>query len=384
MNEPTDFKEARRRRRRKNTIKRTSRLLVILIVAGVLALIGFVGYRLDWGSHFLNLFASLQSGGGFPVALDQSEVTQLIGMNGSVAVCDSGSVAVYNTKGVMTGYHTNSYTTPLSSYSGGKLLTYDLGGTGWMVSNKTKVLHTQSDSGVILGAAIGEKGDIAVSRRNSAYISEVTVYNTRYEPMFIWDSADTYVNFLAVSHPGTTLATGGILSQGGALCSVVKLHDMTGKREAAGVTLPDNVILSMVWTDKNVLQVVTDRGAYLLSAQGELTASVTFAEAPVAAANSEAGMLYIASGDYRSTDGVTITAYDSSLQPVGTTQLKKRVLSLCYENKHLYILAEGQLLLGDPSLTEITDRGRSGLQMIAPYGNACYGLTNEGLTYERL
>lgn len=384
MNEPTDFREARRRRRRKNTIKRTSRLFVVLIVIGILALIGFVGYRLDWGSHISNLFASLQSGGGFPVALDQSEVTQLVGMNGSVAVCDSGSVTVYNTKGVMTGYHTNSYTTPLSSYSGGKLLTYDLGGTGWMVSNTTKILHTQSDSGTILGAAIGEKGDVAVSRRNSAYISEVTVYNTRYEPMFIWDSADTYVNFLAISHPGTTLATGGILSQGGSLSSVIKIHDMTGKRETTGITLPDNVIISMVWTDKNELQVITDRGAYLLSKEGTLAANVSFAETPVAAANSENGMIFIASGDYRSTDGVTITAYNSSLQPVGTSQLGKRVLSLYCENKHVYILAEGQLLLSDLSLTEITDRGRSGLQMIAPYGNACYGITNEGLTYERL
>lgn len=381
---PADFKEARRRRRRKKTIRRTSRFLILAIILAVVVLIGFVGYQLDWGSHFSSLIASLRPGSGYPVALDQNEVTQLIGMNGSVAVSASGSVSIYNTGGEMTGYFANSYSDPISVYSGGKLLTYDLGGSGWMVTNKTKALHSQNAKGMLLGATIGEKGYVAVSCRDSAYLSEVTVYNARYEQMYIWDSADCYVNQLAISHNGTLLATGGILSSGGSLDSVVKIHDMTGSREETGMTLPDSVILSIVWTDKNQLQVVTDRGVYLFGKEGTLVSSVTFTDAPVALANSADGVIYIAAGDYRSSQGVTITAYDSALQPVGTTSLKMRILSLQYEKKHLYILAENELLLSDPSLTEVIDRGRSGLQMIAPYGNAYYGITNEGLLRERL
>lgn len=384
MSELTDFAEARKRRRRKKTIRRTSKFLVVLIILAALVLVGFVAYRMNWSSHFSNLIASLQTGGGYPVSLNQGEVSQIVGMNGSVAVCASGNISVYNGRGVMTGHFSNNYASSVSIYSGGKLLTYDLGGSDWMTSNNTKVLQKQSDTGKILAATINEKGYVAVSRRNTSYISEVKAYNARGAEMYIWDSNDSFVNQLALSHSGTLLATGGILSGGGQLSSVVKIHDMTGGREETSLSLPGCTILSMTWTGRNRLQVVTDQGIHLLSKEGSEIASVTFEDTPVAAENPADGVIYIATGDYRSSNGATVTAYNSDLQPSGTTQIKEHILAIRYDSRHVFILTEEKLLVGNPTLSEVTDRGQGGLQTIAPCGSIYYGLTNEGLVRERM
>ena len=166
MSELTEFEEARRRRRRKKNWRRTKKLAIVLAVVAVIGITVFAGRQLGWGSHLTNLAASLRGGKGFPVTLDRQETRQLIGVKGGVALCAEGSVTVYNTGGVITGEFLHSYNSPVSVYSGGRLLTYDVGGTDWMLTNKTKTLQSGTGSGILaiaalkLGAASAEGVDI--------------------------------------------------------------------------------------------------------------------------------------------------------------------------------------------------------------------------------
>lgn len=384
MSEITEFEEARRRRRRKKNIRRMSRLAVVFAIVFVLAGIGFVGYKLGWMTYFSNLTASLQSGDGYPVSLDQQEVDQLIAVKGGVAVASEGSITVYNTKGVVTGSFQHGYINPVSTYSGGRLLTYDVGGTGWMVTNKTKLLQSGTDSHILLGAAINDKGVLALSRRSEAYLSEVTVYNTRGEEMFLLGSTDCYVSTLALDDAGKHLAAGGVEASGGALSASVKLHDMTGKRAPVSITLPESVLLSLRFVGEGDLLILTNRAVLRYDQTGKLLAETAFAEAPVAFACTETGGLYVAVGDYREPEGITLTAYDSALQAVGSCRLERRLLSLHWEEERLFILTDGQLLLADAALAEVNDRHQEDIQNIAPWGSAYYAVTGEGLTREGL
>ena len=383
MSELTEFEQARRRRRRKKNLRRTRTLVIVLAVLAAFGLLFFAGRQLGWGSHFSNLAASLRGGGGFPVTLDRQEVRQLLGVKGGVAVCTQGSVTVYNTGGVVTGEFPHSYNTPISVYSGGRLLTYDLGGTDWMLTNKAKTLQSGTGQGLLLGGALNDKGTMALSRRGGGYLSTVTVYNARGEEIFLLDSNDSYLTVLALDEKGTALAAGGVLARGGALGCTVKLHDMTGRRQAAEVTMPGELLLRLQWVEENLLA-VTDQGARLIAPEGTVLAEARFAAPPSAVAISAGGLLYAACGDSRQSEGVTVTAYDSGLNAVGSTPLTRRVLSLHAEKNRVFILTEESLLLGDAALAEVTDRGEEGLQQIAPWQNSYYCITEEGLTRQRL
>ena len=385
MTEPADFKEARKKRHRKTTLRRTRKLLFVLLILAALALLIFAARYFGWGSHFGNLFSSLSGGGaGFPVELEQSEDTELIGVKGGAAVSQSGSVTVYNKKGEPVGVFPNSYTSPHTLYNGGRLLTFDLGGSDWQITSNTKVLHTEEGTGAITAAALGTRGEAAVARRSPTALAEVKVYSPRFEVMYIWQSTESYPTALAVSHDGQSLAAGGIASSGGALSSVVTVHDMTGRREIVSHTLPDSIVLSMTWTRKGNLQVVTDRALLLYNEAGELLKEVPLPEAPAAVENCPEGGCYIALGDYRLAGGTRVTAYDSEVNVTGETAVHRRVLSLCYSDRRLYILAEGQLLLGDASLSEVKEREHGALRQIAPAGRTYYALTEAGLVRQKL
>ena len=384
MSELTEFEEARRRRRRKKNWRRTRRLAVVLAIIAVLGLLFFAGRQLGWGTHLTNLAASLQGGnGGFPVTLDRQETRQLIGVKGGVALCAEGSVTVYNTGGVITGEFLHSYNSPVSVYSGGRLLTYDVGGTDWMLTNKTKTLQSGTGTGILLGGTLNDKGTVALSRRGGSGLSAVTVYNARGEEIFLLESGDCYLSVLALNGKGTWLAAGGVASGGGALGSAVKLHDMTGRQPAVSLSWEDETLLKLQWCGENLLA-VTNRGARVISTGGAVLGEVRFAETPTAIAIGQSGTLYTACGDSRETAGVTVTAYDAALNEAGTKTVAERVLSLHAEKNRVLILTESTLLLGDAALAEVTDREETGIQKIAPWQNGYYCITEEGLTHRRL
>ena len=174
MSELTEFEQARRRRRRKKNWRRTRRLAVLLAVVAVIGITVFAGRQLGWDSHLTNLAASLRGGKGFPVALNRQETRQLIGVKGGVALCSEGSVTLLNSSGVITGEFPHSYNRPVSVYSGGRLLTYDVGGTDWMLTNKTKILQSGTGTGILLGGTLNDKGTMALSRRGGSGLSVVT------------------------------------------------------------------------------------------------------------------------------------------------------------------------------------------------------------------
>lgn len=383
MSELTEFEEARRRRRRKKTWRRTRRLAVVLAVIAVLGLLFFAGRQLGWGSHLSNLAASLRGGKGFPVALDRQETRQLIGIKGGVALCTEGSVTVYNTGGVITGEFLHSYGSPVSVYSGGRLLTYDVGGTDWMLTNKTKTLQSGTGQGILLGGTLNDKGTVALSRRGGSGLSAVTVYNARGEEIFLLESGDCYLSVLALNGKGTWLAAGGVASGGGALGCGIKLHDMTGRQPAVSLSWPDEILLKAQWCGDGLLA-VTDRGARVISTGGAVLHEIRFTETPTAIAIGSGGQLYTACGDSREAAGVTITAYDAELNEAGTYTTAQRVISLSAEKNRVLILTEGTLLLGDAALTEVSDRQEAGIERIAPWQNGYYCITEEGLTHRRL
>ena len=383
MSELTEFEEARRRRRRKKNWRRTKKLAIVLAVVAVIGITVFAGRQLGWGSHLTNLAASLRGGKGFPVTLDRQETRQLIGVKGGVALCAEGSVTVYNTGGVITGEFLHNYNSPVSVYSGGRLLTYDVGGTDWMLTNKTKTLQSGTGSGILLGGTLNDKGTVALSRRGGSGLSAVTVYNARGEEIFLLESGDCYLSVLALNGKGTWLAAGGVTSGGGALGCGIKLHDMTGRQPAVSLSWPDEILLKAQWCGDKLLA-VTDRGARVISTDGTVLYEARFAETPTAMAIGEGGTLYTACGDSREAAGVTVTAYDATLAAVGTKTVAERVLSLHTEKNRVLILTENTLLLGDAALTEVSDREESGIQQMAPWQNGYYCITEEGLTHRRL
>ena len=179
------------------------------------------------------------------------------------------------------------------------------------------------------------------------------------------------------------MSCAGVGMEGQHVAGLLRIHHFDRDEEVARISFPDQVVVSMVWTGEEEVQVVTDKALYLYSKEGEQLAMaelpgqmVTFENVP--------GNLYVAYGDYRDPAGVTILAYSGDLEQVGEASVDRKVLSLTADGHHLLVLTEGQLYLGDPSLRELKARDHQGLYWVCLAGSSLYGITPDGLVREGL
>lgn len=382
--EEAELRNARRKRRLKKGARRAlAALCALAVLAGVFALLS-VYFKLDLQSAAQNMAASLKKGGGYPISTEHIDVTGLLPIDGGTAVCSASGVDVYNASGAQIGTFRGRYIRPVTTVGGGKLLTVDLGGSAVRVTNKVKELFTYTSDGDIQAGAIGAGGVFAFSESCENYLSRVRVYNSLCEEIYTWSTGECYITGLAVSASGKMLAAAGIDPGGGGLRSWVRLREFSSDEETAAIALDDQIVISMQWNRSGALQVVTDRAVYLYNRKGEAQGSWTLPAEPVAVENSADGLIYVATGDCRSAGGTTVTALDSRLTVLGQTSVTRKILSLSLSDGRLYLLCEGQLLLADKKLSEVSDRGVSDLFFICPAGTEYYGISAAGLIKAKL
>ena len=384
MAKATEFDKLRKSRRRKRMFRRIVAGLIFLVFLGVCFISSSFVYQLDLGSRLDNLRASLEGGDGFPVSMSDLTILNLLPMDGDVAVVTTAGTYLYNSNGALTATCLNDFRTPQAKSAGGKLLTYDLGGTGLRVDNKRRELWAEeAEGGTLLAADIGENGAVAVAQTIAGSYAQVTAYNPRFELMYSWRVPDSYITGVSLSRDGTMMSCAGVGMEGQHVVGLLRIHHFDRDEEVARISFPDQVVVSMVWTGEEEIQVVTDKALYLYSKEGEQLAMaelpgqmVTFENVP--------GNLYVAYGDYRDLEGVTILAYSGDLEQVGEASVDRKVLSLTADGHHLLVLTEGQLYLGDPSLRELKARDHQGLYWVCLAGSSLYGITPDGLVREGL
>lgn len=384
MGRTSEFDKLRRSRKRKRFLKRTAAGLALLTLTAACLIAMAVMYQLDLRSALENSVASLKRGGGFPIDLTEMNIQALLPMGGDVAVVTGAGTYIYNSSGASLNSCLNSYSVPQSKTAGGKLLTYDLGGTGLRVDNKAKCLYTTHvEGGNLLAADICRTGAIATAQAAAGAYARVSAYNPRFELMYTWTVQDSYITGVSLSQRGEMMACAGLTMEGQHLVSLLRIHHFDRDEEAARVPLPDQLIVSMVWTEEEEIQVVTDKNLYLFSSEGEQLATAALPGELLTYENIP-GAVYIAYGDHRDPAGVTILSYSGDLDRTGSTSIDRRLLSLSSDGDHLLILAEGRLYLADPALREVRLRDRDDLYMVCPVGATLYGVSPDGLIYGAL
>ncbi len=383
MPKTTQFEKLRKSRRRKRFFRRTLGLLAaVILITACLAVIAIV-YQLDLRSGLENTIASMKNGPGFPISLAEMNPQALLPMGSDVAVATNSGTFLYNSNGALMNSCLNDYRTPQVKAAGGKLLSYDLGGTGLRVDNKAKNLYQTTVTGALLAADLSQTGALAVAQTTPGATALVSAYNPRFELMYSWTVQDSYITGVSLSNRGDMMSCAGLTMEGQHIVSYLRVHHFDQDEEAAKVPLPDEVIASMVWTDAGEIQVVTDKSLCLFDSQGEQLAKVALPNQPLTFENIP-GALYVAYGDYRDPGGVTILAYDGMLEKTGSATVTRRLLSLSADGDHLLALTEGELYLGDPALRELKPRGRGDLYLVALAGNHIYGLAPDGLIWDTL
>lgn len=383
MGKTTEFALLRRKRRRVRTFRRIVLVGVALVVMAIAIIAVDRVYRWDISCRFGNLISTLRPGRGFPVSVDGLDILQLLPMGRDVAVVSSSGIYIYNSQGVHLALWMNNYNNPLCKSGGGKLLTYDLGGTHFRIDNKTRQLFNADTSGKILAADMSQNGSFAIVTEVRGHLAKVTAYDPRYAEMYSWYTNACYVYGIALSGNGDKFAAAGLSVTEGKLTAHLRIHHMAldeSEAEMAVIKLPEEMILSLCWNDRGELQVITDHGIYLFDDYGRQQAQIPLPGKLIAYENRTQGGVVLACGEYREAQGVQVLVYDAQLEQMGSTVMDKKVFSIqSIKGGRILLLTDGRLYLADGHLGQVRARRADNLYMMCGVDNHIYGITPSGL-----
>lgn len=385
MGSATEFDKLRKKRRLRRAFKRTTWMMILAILAAAGFLIWSVGYYLDFGSRLTNYLSSMRPGPGYPVSLDDMDVSQLIPMGTDIAVITASGNYIYNQNGARLYTCLNSYSNPVTKGSAGKLISYDSMGQQVKITTKTELLYSLERQGKVFAADICNTGAFAIAESSKGSLGQVTAYSAKNEEMYRWETSQGYLYDLALNGNGTMFAAATVNSTNGDISSRIHFHHFSATGEIAVAELSDELVLSMRWNSEQRLQVITDRRLHVYDETG---AELFVADCPpdvTGFENSAEGVIYLASGDHRSPEGAVITGYDSTLRTLGSWKSGRKIFSMQYYGGRLLVLTEGKLYLADRNLAQVKERKTGeALTACCGIGNVVYGITSEGLTRQGL
>lgn len=270
--------EIRRRRRRRHRLLLAGAILAVaLVLAGVAGVYGSAMVGL--GDVLDSVRIWLQPGQGFPVRTGVREVLSVQEVNGGFAVLGSQDLQVYSDTGRQLRGIQHGYARPGLAAGGSHLCLYSRGGYELRVESRSQTLYTNSYASSILLCDMSGNDSLAVLTASNRGTAELTVYDSRFRPIYGWQMTDTEGDPLALAFApdNRRLAVGAIRAQDGRLVSQLHLLDLNSDEVAASYQAAGSLLLAVEWLDSGKLLAVFDDFAAVLSAKGEELARLDWA-----------------------------------------------------------------------------------------------------------
>lgn len=276
-----EFTEKRKLRIRRTRIIRAS---VISALAAILVVTVYfaVRYRDVLTPESLRNYVDISSGSAINTLGGAADV---VGGNSSVYAAFSDGLAVATTTSVRyatpngrRGFSEKAILTSPALYSSENyLLAYDKAGKTLMLFDKNGLLATAETSGSIISATVSEDGICSVISEADGYISCLSVFNRKLEPLYRWYNSEYYTIAAAYHDDSRRCAVSAVTEADGALHGSLLLFDVTEEGIAGiadlGVTVPTEIT-----TSKYGFTVALRDGAVYVEPNGEIYARQDFSE----------------------------------------------------------------------------------------------------------
>lgn len=323
QNQRIDIAKIEQLRRRRIKRKRRLLMLVVLIVALALAYFtGIYGASLSvLGDLVDTISISINKGSGFPQDHSVTGLKTVEELAGGVALLGDNDLLMYSPTGKQLQNIQHGYGHPAISVSDTRLLLYNRSGKELRVESRTRNLFKNNFDQPIMLAQMGRGGSFAVVTRSTRNEAELTVYNSLFDPVFWWYSAEDSPIALAVSDNGKNIGVGAIRAEGGALSGVVYLLDTNKDTEVANVYFDGTMPLKMQFMPDGNLLVVFDTFAVILNGKdGTELARYNFYDKQLQAVSINGKTTALLFGSDTQESSTQIVVLDGELKEIGTMQ----------------------------------------------------------------
>lgn len=328
-----------------NKIKLISVILVILILVSIAAA-QISGVTVSMASDGLRTFiAKIGSGGGFPYSLAGISASD-ISMSGSdLVLLDDSGVRVIDSTAKEISNIEHSFDHPVIETSSGRILLYDIGAKQFRVQSKTRTLFEKQTDYIILTAALGHDGSVAVATRAEGAESMLTVYDKNHKEAFRWACAKEHIVSCDISDDGKRFAVAVLGVNNGSVYSKVYVFDKKKTEVYASFEYNDSAITKVRFLSNNRFIVFGNNVCEIIDGKTVSEKIDVSVNTPSRLFVSDDNTAVLVLSKYSSTTQKTVTVYNKSGKEMFSTEVTGIVKAVSTDGKYTAVLTDSQVCI---------------------------------------
>lgn len=345
-------KDARKKPKPKLNTKGQARLLAVLkavcVISVLLILVVIGANRLgnitfsSVGDYFDALISGTKRGDGYPYYFESTGVRNVVSVGSDLFVIGDDTTFSLDSTARRFGEQQHTFSSPLASSIGGRILLLDVGENSYRVLSKTKILVEGQSEQKLLTGALGKDGTLAIASRGESAQSKLTVFNKRHKEIFVWNCAAENIIATAVSADGKRAAVSVIGAKDGALYSKVYIFDFSYNEPIASFSY-DSVVSGLSFlsgnylllTGKNVFTVIQDTAPIVEEDLSLNTLSSVYTD--------ESGCTVVSLSKYGSSASKIIRLYDRKGVLQFETEIDESVKGVSCDSTYVSVLTDSYL-----------------------------------------
>lgn len=319
-------------------------LVVAFVTVLVLSLVGIIPFD----ALLIRIRVALSGEDeNFPIAVSTDAVISSDLLNEGVILLTSENVVLYDSKGKENYTVPHVYSKPGISVNDDKAIVFDRGGTSYMLLGKKELISEGEADNKILCGYYGKDDSYAIATLGNNTTSTLSVYDNKNEVVFKWNCSKEYISSVAVSDNGKYVGVCVMGAENGEIFTTVYFFGVEYKEPLAACKLSGAIPMSLEFTEKDILTVVTDIGIYSLNKDSSEPNSILsyYSSEFTCCDISCKGDYLVALAKYGSKNVFEVNMYNSSGEKETTISVNRAVKASYITDKYIVILADNQILV---------------------------------------
>ncbi len=363
-----------------NKIKLISVILVILILVSIAAA-QISGFTVSMATEgFRTMLAKIGSGNGFPYSLAGISASELLGSGSDLILLDDAGVRVIDSTAKEISNLEHNFDHPVAESSGGRILLYDIGAKQFRIQSKTRVLFEKQTDYMILTAALGKDGSVAVATRADGAESMLTVFDKKHKDVFRWACAKEHIVSCDVSDDGKKFVAAVLGVDNGSVYSKVYVFEKDKTEPAASFEYKDSALAQVKFLSNDRFIVFGNNVCEIIDGKEVSKKIDVSVNTPSRLFVSDNNTAVLVLSKYSSTTQKIVKVYNKSGKEVFSAEITGIVKSVSTDGKYTAVLTDSQVCIYNMK-GEMTGKAEltSDPIGVAVYGKHTYVFESEGI-----
>lgn len=328
-----------------NRIKLISVILVILILVSIAAA-QISGVTVSMASDGLRTFiAKIGTGDGYPYSLAGISASDLSSSGADLVLLEDTGVRVIDSTAKVISNIEHSFDHPVLETSSGRILLYDIGAKQFRIQSKTRILFEKQTPYIILTAALGRDGSVAVATRADGAESMLTVYGKNHKEIFSWACAKEHIVACDISDNGKMYAVAVLGVDNGSVYSKVYVFEKNKTEPYASFEYNDSALTQVKFLSNNKFVVFGNNVCEIIDGKTVAEKIDVSVNTPSRVFVSDNNTLALVLSKYSSTTQKILKVYNKSGKSLFTAEVNGIVKSVSTDGKYTAVLTDSQVCI---------------------------------------